>query len=414
MHTLLVTDVLPSPHAAPAARPWHLLSILRDLEATVDVLWLADDTDAARAGRLDLPHARLQAVAAKPGRRIRTDGRGLVPQPDLTAAAAERIERADLVVCVGAPSHVYVRDVMWPMARPPFCLVDLGEPQSARLVTQAKSSMAWMAWKLRAQAETLRDVEATVAHQADVVLVSNMVDLEILAERAADGNLWMIGDGVDPADPDHTPTPDPSCDGVFVAADLRHEAHRRAAAWFAQAVMPMVRQKRERAVMRVIGPRLPRALRAARRQGLLQWTCGELTPDAVRSLAEQCCVCVAPQRQARGAAAMMLHALAVGRPAVCTHTVATTLPMEVGVAPVVADHGHEMAQAVTRLLDDPGESRRRGHAARRLVEQHATWNAQWSRVAALFSDLVQSRTPQLTSDARRPGATRAVPAAAGR
>jgi hypothetical protein len=413
VHTLVVTPQLPLPGDAATARLRHLLRLLRELGCDVDLLWLASpQTTAAHAHAAESLGLRVQKITARPQRRLGAGGRTTPdPQPELTAAASELIDKVSLVVCDGALMHVHVRDLLWPMDRPPFCLIDLGEPASARLVTQAKSASAWQAWKLRAEAEAMRGVEAAAAYQADLVLVSNQVDLEMLAERASDANLWLIADGID-VNPEAA-TSRPECEGVLLAADLSQAAHQRAADWFVRAVMPLVTREREEAVLHVVGPRLPRSLRRAMRDGVLQWHAVEPGADAIRAVATRCAVCVAPERQARGAATTVLHAMAVGRPVVCTHTVATTLPMETGTAPVVADRAEDLAAALVRLLHDPREAALRGEQGRRLAETHATWSAQWSRVGALLAELAARQSPRIVSDLpqlrSRPAPTAAVP-----
>lgn len=402
MHTLFVTPRLPSVNDTSTARQWYLLRLLREIGSDVDLLWLAWPGDGPCDGHaVESLGVRVHRISAKPGRFVRVGGK-LVPQaqPAMAAAAAEWIEKTDLVVCADAPCHMYVRDLLWPMARPPFCMIDLGEPESARLLTQARSASVFRGWRLRAQADAMRDAEASAAFQADVVLVSNLVDMEILAERAADANLWLIGDGVD-VPPSREPSGRMACDGVMLAADLSQVSDARAAGWLTQVVMPIVRQTRKQAVLHVLAPHLPRALRRAVRQGVVQWHHGELTPASMRELAEACSVCVAPQRQARGAAEWVLQAMVMNRPVVCTHTVASTLPMDVGSAPLVADRANDLAAGIVRMLTNPREAAQRGATGRRLVEANATWPVQWARVGALLAELAMKQSPRITSDLKR-------------
>ncbi len=397
MNTLFVTPRLPRADDPMAARQWHLLRMLREQGFEVNLLWLMmPDAASADVTPLEAMGVRVKRIVGQPDHRLGSGRqRQPMPQPQLTAAAEELVADAALVVCGDALCHVYVRDLLWPMSRPPFCLVDLAEPESSRLMTQARSTSAFRAWKLRARAEALRHVEGSAAFQADLVLVSNMVDLEMLAQRAADANLWVVADGID-APPAQAPPLDGH--GILLAADLAQIAHQQAGAWFVREVMPRVRREVSDAVAHVRAPRLPWSLRRASASGVLQWHRGGDEPAAVRTLAGQCGVCVAPERQARGAADTVLHAMAMGRPVVCTRAVATTLPMEVGAAPVIADRADELASALVTLMRDRHEAARIGDKGQRLVREHATWSAQWSRVGALLAELAAQRSPRIASD----------------
>jgi glycosyltransferase involved in cell wall biosynthesis len=91
---------------------------------------------------------------------------------------------------------------------------------------------------------------------------------------------------------------------------------------------------------------------------------------------------------------MAIEAMACGKPVVCFN--GTSLPEvthapHVGVAVPMRD-GEALAQAIQHLVDHPEERRERGRRGRDLTERLYEENTQASRIAAIYREVVESRT----------------------
>lgn len=95
----------------------------------------------------------------------------------------------------------------------------------------------------------------------------------------------------------------------------------------------------------------------------------------------------------------VLEAMACGVPVVLPATGAFPEIVEPsGGGVLVPPDPHELADAMQRLLEDDGQRRRLGQAARQWVLQHRHVDAQARTLIELISDLASERTPERTSE----------------
>ncbi|MCX5658947.1 MAG: glycosyltransferase [Planctomycetota bacterium] len=320
---------------------------------------------------------------------------------------AELLPQVQLAVCVDALFFDMIAagsmgaGTLAPGKRPTM-LLDLAEPMSQRMSTKARQVGPPASWVLHNEVLALRRLEVIAAQTADLTLVGNDIDLQMLGQRVKGGFLRMVADGVDLNEPPTLPQFAGLPDAIAFCGDLLTPAHQRSATWMAKEVMPLVRRERPSATLRLIGRGFRSSIRAlAGRPGveLVDLNQGGMT---MRLAMLQSVAGVAPHRQPRGAAEATMLALACGRPVVATQAAAMILPGETAVAPIRADKPGPVSEALVRLLTDRGHAFRTGKRSYELVDAHASWHAQWRRVGGMLVEF----NPQArdTSDAPAPAA----------
>ena len=104
-------------------------------------------------------------------------------------------------------------------------------------------------------------------------------------------------------------------------------------------------------------------------------------------------VVICPLRVGGGVKVKVLEALNRGKAVVSTSVGIQGLDMSSGQAIVVKDDPTEFAQAVVRLLFNPGERRRLEEAARRFARGLPTWDGAASALSACYEELSVSSRP---------------------
>ena len=105
---------------------------------------------------------------------------------------------------------------------------------------------------------------------------------------------------------------------------------------------------------------------------------------------------MAPLSIARGTQNKILEAMAMGLPTVASTVAAEGVDAEPGRHLLTASTPEEYADALCRVLDDPGERRRLGEAGRARVLSHHSWAA----AMRTFDQLVDACTGRRTGDPR--------------
>jgi glycosyltransferase involved in cell wall biosynthesis len=95
-------------------------------------------------------------------------------------------------------------------------------------------------------------------------------------------------------------------------------------------------------------------------------------------------VAVAPLRIARGIQNKVLEAMAMAMPIVVSSGALTGIRARPGEHLILAETPREWAEACFELVRNPEEARRLGQAARKLVLDEYTWEAQFARLDRLL------------------------------
>lgn len=142
--------------------------------------------------------------------------------------------------------------------------------------------------------------------------------------------------------------------------------------WFADEILPRVRERVPGARFTIIGSKPTDEVRAlANREGI------EVTGfvDDTRDWLRRGAVSVAPLRVARGIQNKVLEALAMGLPTVGTTPATQGVEGEAGEHFIVANDAESFAREVATLLLDPVAARALGDRGRAFVEERYDWEA---------------------------------------
>jgi polysaccharide biosynthesis protein PslH len=161
--------------------------------------------------------------------------------------------------------------------------------------------------------------------------------------------------------------------------------------YFAEAILPLVKQECPEVTLEVVGRNPSRKLRvAAEREKSLRLT-GWV--EDIRPFLARGSVCIVPLRIGGGTRLKIFEAMAMAKPVISTTVGAEGLPVQSGKDLILADTPNDFAQSVICLLRDEHLRRRLGNGARTLVEE----NYSWRRVAESFARTLQECVTLKTS-----------------
>jgi sugar transferase (PEP-CTERM/EpsH1 system associated) len=242
--------------------------------------------------------------------------------------------------------------------------------------TDARSFRRWPgALYSFVQWQKLRRYEARVCRSVGLTVVVSEADAAALRRIAPGIRLAVVPNGVDASrfagDAGSQGPETPGCDIVFTGKmDFRPNVD--AVLWFAQEVLPRVRQEMPQARFVIVGqnphPRLaplthaPAVLLTGR------------VPD-VRPYLAAAAVYAVPMRMGGGTRLKVLEAMAMGKAVVSTSLGCDGYPVRDGVELVIADAAADFARAVISLLRDPARRARLGETARAFASSRYDWRA---------------------------------------
>jgi polysaccharide biosynthesis protein PslH len=149
-----------------------------------------------------------------------------------------------------------------------------------------------------------------------------------------------------------------------------------AVSWFAQAVLPILRQQRPALRLFVVGRSPSAAVQALAGPAVV--VTGTV-PD-VRPYLQHAAVVVAPLRLARGIQNKVLEAMAMARPVVAAHACAQALSADVGTELLSAGEADEYVRAIEPLLSTPERATSIGAAGRERVLRSYGWAAHLQQI----------------------------------
>ena len=156
-----------------------------------------------------------------------------------------------------------------------------------------------------------------------------------------------------------------------------------AVTWFAQAMLPALRQRWPALRFHIVGRSPTPAVRALASHAVLV---SGTVPD-VRPYLAHAAVVVAPLRLARGVQNKVLEAMAMARPVVCAVPCAEAIDAETGRHLFAAKTAEDYVSQIDGLLADVNFASNLGGAGRQFVLDHFSWDARLSPIADLLSRL---------------------------
>jgi polysaccharide biosynthesis protein PslH len=225
----------------------------------------------------------------------------------------------------------------------------------------------------RATSARLRRFEGRVFNDAEQVWVCSHSELDLVSERAPAARAIAIPNGVDC----QYFAPDPAVTAVpgrlLFFGRLDYEPNRDAVHFYADSIMPLLRQAEPGACLDIVGAGARQQL-----ENLVRRTDGMRFVGRVEDLRvalNQAEVVVVPLRMGGGTRLKILEALAAARPVISTTVGAEGLDLVPGRDLLIADDPATFASAIHRLLSDGDLRCRLGRAGREAVLARYDWPA---------------------------------------
>jgi glycosyltransferase involved in cell wall biosynthesis len=233
-----------------------------------------------------------------------------------------------------------------------------------------------------------RMFERTIAGKAHAVVVLTEGDREAALVVAGGAPVRTIPLGAElpsqPLDPVGAPPPT-----VLFVGGFGHQPNVDAALTLATRIFPDVLAQRPESRLYLVGDKPPAEIRALA-DGSVVVTGG--VPDVLPYLM-QAAVVAAPVGVGGGMRLKVLEALAAGKALVATRLAVEGLAIRDGEHALVVDSDAAFAEALLRLLDDPGERRRLGTGAREWAEQHLDLSLSTTAYERLYDELLSAPPP---------------------
>lgn len=243
-------------------------------------------------------------------------------------------------------------------------------------------------WELGRQLELWRKFERDAWRMVDRVVTMSEKDRALV-----DGDAVTLPNGVD-LDRFRPPADEPEARRLLFIGSFAHLPNLMAVEFFLNQVWPLLNHKAPNNVtLHVIA--------GARHEYYLKHYHDRVSVDLarpgievsgfvsdVRGAYRRAAVVVAPLVASAGTNIKVLEAMAMGRAIVSTPAGINGLDLSPGNDFLLVQTAAEMAAAIERLLNDPGERRRIEAAARRRVEREFGWDTIARRQARLYRDLI--------------------------
>lgn len=252
-------------------------------------------------------------------------------------------------------------------------------------------------WYLKGQANKIKEAEAQLISEADIVFTITPVDRDRALALAPNANIVVAPAGVEP--PLNVPlrSPEGSPSGllqvpfrsptVVMASTYRWIHNVDALRWFVDRVWPLVRQKVADAEFHVLGKDPPPFLSSYRDQGIVV---RGFVDDLYAAYAESD-VSVAPLFVGSGMRLKIVEAMAAGLPVVATSISAEGIELSEADGLFREDEAEGTAEAIVSLLLDRNGTRELGSRAQEAVVRTYTWRSSVSAMAGAYERLISGQ-----------------------
>ncbi|PKP91207.1 MAG: glycosyl transferase family 1 [Alphaproteobacteria bacterium HGW-Alphaproteobacteria-16] len=255
-------------------------------------------------------------------------------------------------------------------------VMDFVDMDSAKFVDYGKTSTGFTGWMMRREAKLLAQYEKSVAARVDASLFVSEAEAELFRERTGAERVHAVGNGIDTQTFDpcaHFKRIDAMGDLIVFTGQMDYRPNVEGVSWFVETILPHIRLSNPNVRFAIVGRKPTDAVMALGQQPGVTVT-GEVAD--VRPWLQAASVVVAPLKLARGVQNKVLEAMAMARPVVASSAAATGI--DHGGTIAVGDTVGEIADAVTRILNDPAQGAEQGRAARQQVIDYYSWNAKLS------------------------------------
>jgi polysaccharide biosynthesis protein PslH len=232
----------------------------------------------------------------------------------------------------------------------------------------------------------LRREELATYRDADGVYLCSAADQRRLHDEVPGARTLVIPNAADVEYYQPRAT-DPPADArtVVFFGHLSYFPNVDGVTYFVQEIWPRIAEAHPKARLKIIGGQAPRSLQALVRPGV------ELTgfvPDLRPHLAEAAAV-VVPLRLGGGTRLKIVEAMAMGKAIVSSTLGAEGIEAVPGRDLLIEDQPAAFADAVSRLLAEPGLAARIGRSARQLAVQHYAWSGAARALESFYREILQ-------------------------
>ncbi len=250
-------------------------------------------------------------------------------------------------------------------------IMDLVDVDSVKWDSYAVNAMPPRRWLYQHEATYLRRVEAGVYDQFDAMTVVSEREYKTYQHHVgANPGLKVVGNGVDLDF--FAPLPDAhGSKKILFVGVLNYRPNVDAVKWFAQNVMPVLREKCADATFEIVG-RHP--TQEVTELGNLPGVNVIGPVDDVRKHMADAGVVVAPLRIARGVQNKVLEAMASQRVVICSPQAAEGVEAMDGSHYLIGHGPDQWARHIEWILNDEQRRTQMASAARQWVQQQYTWD----------------------------------------
>ncbi len=377
------------PNKGDKVRSYHLLQHLAARHRVFLGTFLDDPADAPHVDTVRALCAGAHVAVLTPARAKLRSLPGLLHGQPLTLGYYRDASLQRWVACTAARERLDAA-VVFSSSMAPYAtalpgvpmLVDFVDVDSAKWTAYAGARRWPLSWLYRREGRRLLAYERHVAAAAQRSFFVSDAECALFASAAPEcaSRIETLGNGVDAV---HF-TPDALRPSPYAADELPlvftgamdYWPNVDAVTWFAQAVLPRLRERWPRLRFHIVGRAPTPAVRALASAAV---AVSGTVPD-VRPYLQHAAVVVAPLRVARGVQNKVLEAMAMARPVVVAAACARVLDAVAGTELLSAESADDFVQQIDALLQAPDQARRIGAAARERVLQSFSWAAHLSRI----------------------------------
>jgi sugar transferase (PEP-CTERM/EpsH1 system associated) len=285
-----------------------------------------------------------------------------------------RTIKPDIIVVCSSNMAPYILDL--PETRSAIRLIDLIDVDSEKWRSYAQVASFPMRQVYRREWRRVAELEARIVRECDWSTFVSEAEADVFRKEQMrySSRIRAVSNGVDldyfdPAHVFEPPYPLDKPNFVFTGT-MDYPPNVDAVAWFAQEILPLIRQTMPAAQFHIVGAGPSPKVQALTSIGGVFVT-GRV-PD-VRAYVAHADASVAPMRIARGIQNKVLEAMAMGRPTVVTSDALEGIHAVPGTELLLADTAGDFAHACLSAAGLSGESL--GAAARQRVERDYAWPA---------------------------------------
>jgi polysaccharide biosynthesis protein PslH len=382
MNVLFLCHRIPyPPDKGEKIRAFHILKHLAERHTVHLAAFVDDPADIAHAKALRrhvkgemllLPLSRTiararMALALVTGAPLTTSYFASAALDRWIGSTLPRVDRAVVFSSAMAPFLLKRRDF-----DPMNVVLDMVDVDSDKWRQYAETARGLKKWVYAREAATLFALERRAAAAFGATLLVSPFEARTFADLVPElrGRIHSVANGVDlsPTGPLADPYPADEIPLTMVGT-MDYWPNVEGAIWFAEEVLPRVRQTLPKARFYIVGAKPAVALRTARDGVIVTGKVADVRPYVAHAAAV-----VAPLRLARGVQNKVLEGLALQRPVVATGAASRGLAVVPGRDLWVADHPEAFGDAVIAAATGPDRLRIAANG-RALVEREYDWSA---------------------------------------